>query len=127
MTRARDEAAARRERAAAATRAYDAFLDEIAVPAFRQLATVLKAEGLHFEVQTPSGGVRLVSERGRDAIELELDTALDPPQPILVSSYARGSRTLRAEGPVKDGAAIHEISEDDLLERLIVELEPWLG
>jgi hypothetical protein len=124
---ARQAATARRERAAAASLAYETFVTDVAVPAFRQLATVLKAEGVAFEVQTPSNGVRLVADRGRDGIELELDTSADPPQPILVSSYTRGSRSLRTERPVKDGAPIDGITEDELIERLIQELKPWLG
>ena len=124
---ARKTAATRRERAAAAERAYETFLDSVAVPAFRQVATVLRAEGIPFEVQTPANGVRLVFDRHHDAIALELDTTLDPPQPLLVSTHTRGSRSIRSERQVKDGADISTIGEDDLIERLIEELRPWLG
>ena len=120
-------AAERRERAAAAARAYDAFLNDMAVPAFRQVANVLRAESLPFDVQTPSNGVHLVSDRVRDdRIELELDTTTDPPTPLLIVTRTRGGRLLRAERPVKDGAAIESITEDELIERLIDELRPWL-
>jgi hypothetical protein len=125
---ARKASGAKRARAAGASRAYDAFLESIAVPAVRMMANVLRAEGLPFETQTPSGGVRLVSDRNRDdAIAVELDTSADPPQPILVTTLNRGSRMLRTEGPVKAGAAIEAITEDELIERLIEELKPWLG
>jgi hypothetical protein len=124
---ARKSSATRRERAAAAERAYETFLTEIATPAFRQMANVLRAEGIPFDLQTPSNGVRLVSDRNRDAIELALDAALDPPQPVLVSTLTRGSRVLRSERPVKDAAAISTITEDEVIERLIEELRPWLG
>ena len=124
---ARKTAATRRERAAAAERAYETFLESVAVPAFRQVATVLRAEGIPFDVQTPATGVRLVSDRNRDAIELELDTTGDPPQPLLVSTYSRGSRVVRNERHLKDGADISTIGEDDVIERLIEELRPWLG
>jgi hypothetical protein len=127
IDRARKSAALRRERAAAAERAYETFLDSVAIPAFRQVATVLRAESIPFDVQTPAGGVRLVSDRHRDAIELELDTTLDPPQPLLVSTHTRGSRVVRSERQVKDGAEIAAIGEDDVIERLIEELRPWLG
>ena len=124
---ARKSAATRRERAAVAERAYEKFLESVAIPAFRQLATVLRAESIPFDVQTPAGGVRLVSDRHRDGIQLELDTTLDPPQPLLVSTQTRGSRVVRNERHVKDGADIEAIGEDDVIERLIEELRPWLG
>jgi hypothetical protein len=125
---ARRTAAERRERAAAAKRAYETFLTSLAVPAFRSLATVLRAEGIPFDVQTPSGGVRLVSDRNRDdAIELQLDDSVDPPQAMLVTTRGRGSRSLRTEKPVKERTAIDRIGEDDLMERLIEEVRAWLG
>lgn len=124
---ARKSAATRRERAAVAERAYEQFLESVAIPAFRQVATVLRAESIPFDVQTPARGVRLVSDRHRDGIELELDTTLDPPQPLLVSTRTRGSRVVRNERHVKDGADIGAIGEDDVIERLIEELRPWLG
>lgn len=125
---ARRESAARRERASAASRDYEEFLETRAVPAFRLMANILRAEGIPFEVMTPSGGVRLVSDRNRDdAIELELDTTLDPPQPLLSVVQSRGSRVLRTERPVKEGAPISSISEDDVIDLLIDQLKPWLG
>ncbi len=124
---ARKAAALRRERTAAATQAYDTLLNGVAIPAFRQMANVLRAEGIAFELQTPANGVRLVSDRHGDAIELELDVTRDPPQPTLVTTYTRGSRVVRQERPVKDADSIAAITEDDLIERLIEELRPWLG
>jgi hypothetical protein len=124
---ARKTAASRRKRAADAGRAYETFLSDIAVPVFRQMATVLRAEGIPFEVQTPSGGVRLVSDHNRDAIEVELDTTRDPPQPMLVSTYTRGSRVVRNERLVKETADMETITEDDVIERVIEEIRPWLG
>ena len=49
-------------RAAAATRGYEVFLEEHAMPAFRTFANVLRAEGIRFEVITPLDGVRLVPD-----------------------------------------------------------------
>ena len=47
----------------------------IAVPLFRQVANALKADGYAFTVFTPSGSVRLMSDRvADDYIELTLDT-----------------------------------------------------
>jgi hypothetical protein len=123
----RQSAALRRERVAQATRAYETFLNDVAVPAFRQVANVLRSEGVPFDVQTPSQSVRLVSDRGRDdRIELELDPSHDPPVAVLIVTRTRGGRLLSAERPIKQGAAIESITEDDLLDRLIAELQPWL-
>jgi hypothetical protein len=127
MERARRGAAERRERARTAARAYDQFLDTIAIPGFRQLATVLRAEGIPFEVQTPLGGVRLVSDRARDdSIGIELDATPDPPQVMMTSSHTWGSRVVRSERVVNDRRAIEQISEEDLFELLFAELRPWL-
>ena len=115
MDAARRDAATRRERASAAARAYEEFLEERAIPAFRAMANVLRAEGIPFEVMTPSGGARLVADSNRDdVIELELDTSLDPPQPLVITMQTRGSRILRTERLVKEGSPISEITEDDV-------------
>ena len=125
---ARRAAVTRRERAAAAGREYEQFLEGRGIPAFRAIANVLRAEGIPFEVTTPLDGVRLVADRNRDdMIELELDTSLDPPQPLLITVQSRGSRILRTERLVKEGSPISEISEDDLLELLLDQIKPWLG
>ncbi|HUE88721.1 MAG TPA: hypothetical protein VMO26_21805 [Vicinamibacterales bacterium] len=128
MDQARRTAAERRERSRIATRAYETFLEEIAVPMFRQVANVLRSEGLPFEVQTPLGGVRLVSDSSRDdVIALELDATEDPPQVMLISLRTRGSRVLRTERVVKERTAVERITDDDLLERVLEELRPWLA
>lgn len=125
---ARRAAATRRERATAAAHEYEEFLEARAVPAFRAIANVLRAEGIPFEVTTPSGGVRLVADKNRDdVIDLELDTTLDPPQPLLSVVQSRGSRVLRTERLVKEGSPISDISEEDVIELLIDQIKPWLG
>jgi hypothetical protein len=128
IEQARRAAAERRERAKAASRAYETFLETTAIPALRQLATVLRAEGIPFEVQTPSGGVRLVADRNRDdIIEVELDASHDPPQLTIVSTRTWGGRIVRSERAVSERTAIDRITEDQFLERVIEELRPWLG
>ena len=123
----RRTAAERRERSAHAGRAYETFLNDVAIPAFRQLANVLRSEGLLFDVQTPAGGVSLASDRSRDdRLELELDSTTDPPTPMLIVSRHRGSRLLRTERTVKTGGTIESITEDELIDRVIEELRPWL-
>jgi hypothetical protein len=125
---ARREDAARRSRAADAARAFDTFLETVAVPAVRQVAMTLKAEGVPVEVMTPSGGVRLVSERRRgDAIAIALDSASDPPQPIVSITRVRGSRSLMSERAIRLDTPIASLTEDDVIEMLLEELKPWLA
>jgi hypothetical protein len=128
IEQARRTSAERRERAKAATRSYEQFLEDVAIPAFRQMATVLRAEGIPFEVQTPSGGVRLASDRNRDdGITLELDATQDPPQVMLSSTRTWGSRVIQNERAVKERTAVERLTEEDVFERLFDELRPWLG
>lgn len=128
IEQARRSAAERRERARNTTRAYEQFLDDIATPVFRQMATVLRAEGIPVEVQTPSGGVRLVSDRNRDdAISLELDATQDPPQVMLSSVRTWGSRVVQNERALKERTPVEHITDADLLDRLFDEIRPWLG
>jgi hypothetical protein len=128
IEQARRAAAERRERAKTTARAYEQFLEEVAVPTFRQVANVLRAEGIPFEVQTPSGGVRLVPERSRDVgVGLELDSTQDPPQVMLSSTRTWGGRVVQTERAVKDRTAVELITAEDLLESLIEEVRPWLG
>src|SRR5687768_2872116 len=127
IDQARRDQAERRERVAEATKAYDTFLETAAIPVFRMFANILKAEGLHFEVMTPAGGVRLQSERNRDdAIEMELDTSADPPQPLVTTTRTRGSRVVRDDRSIKGSNPLVHLSEDDVIETLLEELRPWL-
>src|SRR5687768_15676999 len=72
IERARRRAGERRVRTDDATREYEAFLDRIAVPVFKQVANVLRVEGYMFTVFTPGGSVRLMSDRSaEDYVELE--------------------------------------------------------
>jgi hypothetical protein len=128
IDQARRTAAERRERSKTATRAYARFLEEVAVPTFRQVANILRAEGIPFEVQTPLDGVRLVSDRSRDdVIALELDATQDPPQVMLSSMRTWGSRVLQTERAVKERTAIELVTPEDVLDRLLEELRPWLA
>ncbi len=127
MGAARERMQLRRQRTADAERAYEAFIQDIAIPLTRQVANALKVEGYAFTVFTPGGGVRLASDRGRDDfIELRLDTSGDRPQVMGRISHTRGSRTLDDERPVKAGAAPDAITEEDVLDFLVDALEPWL-
>jgi hypothetical protein len=125
---ARRDAADRRARAHAAETAYDAFLESRAVPAFRAVAIVLKAEGMPWEVMTPLGEVRLSPERQRDeAIALAFDATANPPQPMVRVVRTRGGRVIESERPVRAGVPDSAaLTEDDVVEMLIEELKPWL-
>ena len=126
IARARSTAAARRQRADEAAKAYATFLDTIAVPLFRQIASVLKASGYHFTVFTPSGGVRLMSDRSaEDYIELSLDTSAGEPMVLGRSSRARGSRVLENERAIAEQTVQH-LTEEHLLDYLLKELEPFV-
>lgn len=124
---ARDRTQQHRRRAAEAERTYETFLNDVAIPLARQVANALKTEGYPFTVFTPSNGLRLAADRGRDDfIELALDADSEPPQVIGRISRTRGSRTIDEERPVKPGATPDAVTEDDLLGFLLSALEPWL-
>lgn len=123
----RRDAATRRARADEASRHYAAFLEQVATPVFRGMATALRAEGFPFDVMTPSGGVRLVSERHRDdVIALDLDEAADPPMPVVTITRTRGRRVLQHERPIRPGVPSGSLTDADVTEMLLDELRPWL-
>jgi hypothetical protein len=127
IDRAKARAQQRRQQVADAERAYAAFLEDVATPTTRAVASVLKAEGYPFTVSTPSGGLRLASDRGRDDyVEFELDSGGVNPTVIGRVRRTRGSRTLEEERPVKAGAAAQDLSKEDVLAFLVAALEPWL-
>ncbi len=127
MERARARAQQRRQHAAEAERAYAAFLEDIATPTTRMMANSLKAEGYLFTVSTPSGGLRLASDRGRDDyVEFALDTSGDRSVVVGRIRQTRGSRTIEEERPIKAGAAPQDLSDADVLAFLMSALEPWL-
>ena len=125
IERAKKRAAERRGRGDQASRDFELFLQKIAVPLFKQVAGVLKADGYAFTVFTPSGSVRLMSDRNADDfIELSLDTAEDPPRVMGRISRNRGGRVIDAERPV---GAPDALTEEDLLQFLLTELEAFVA
>jgi len=127
IEKVRRDQAERRGRVAEATKHYEEFLQNAAIPVFRMFANVLKAEGLNFEVMTPAGGVRLQSERHRDdAIEMELDTTADPPQPLVTVTRTRGSRVVQDDRSIKGSNSLVQLTEEDVIEMLLEEMRPWL-
>jgi hypothetical protein len=124
IERAKRQAADRRGRSDQASRDFEVFLQKVAVPLFRQVANALKADGYAFTVFTPSGSVRLMSDRSaEDYIELTLDTADDPPRVMGQISRTRGRRVLDAERAIGTPDAL---TEDQLLDFLLKELEAFV-
>jgi hypothetical protein len=124
IDRAKQQVAERRVRNDEATRAFGPFLDVIAVPLVRQVAQVLRAEERPFNVFTPSGSVRLMSDRSsEDFIELFLDTSGDQPQVVGRTRRGRGHRVLESEETLGAPGAL---SEDDVLAFLLKALEGFV-
>jgi len=124
IDRAKKQAAERRGRSDQASRDFEVFLQKIGVPLFRQIANALKADGYAFTVFTPSGSVRMMSDRSSDDfIELSLDAAEDPPQVMAHVSRTRGRRVIDAERPV---GAPGTLTEEELLTFLLKELEAFV-
>jgi len=125
IERAKQRAAERRARGDEAARAYSTFLETIAVPMFRQIGNVLRAEGYPFGVFTPSGSVRLMSDRAaEDFIELTLDTT-GGGAPLVIghTSRRRGRRVTENERAIGEPAALTEV---DVLDFLATELEAFV-
>jgi hypothetical protein len=126
IEKAKRTAAERRARADQAAMAYEQFLETIAVPLFRQVSNILKASGYSFTVFTPSGGVRLMSDRSADDfIELSLDTSGDEPMVLGHSKHARGRRVVESERAIAEQTVAH-LTEEHLLHYLLTELEPFV-
>jgi hypothetical protein len=126
IERARQTAAKRRARADEAARDYALFLDQVAVPIFRQVAGALKASGYPFSVITPGGSVRLTSEKtAEDYIELSLDTTGDEPVVMGHSRRSRGRRVIESERPIGSGP-VGALGDEHVLNFLMFELEPFV-
>lgn len=124
---ARKSAQERRARSDEASREYERFLAERAVPIFHVLAAALTGEGHRFKVFTPAGSVRLASEHAADDfIELSLDATADPPAVVGRVSRGRGRRNVSADRPVGKGAPIAALSEEDVLDFVLSEIAPFV-
>jgi hypothetical protein len=127
MIRAKRHAAERRERTDRVSRAFATFLERTAIPLVRQLSNAMRAEGYIFNVFTPSGSVRLMSERSaEDFVEIALDATADTPYVVGHTSRTRGGRRhVQAEQIVGSGDP-ETISEEELLAFLLKEIEPFV-
>ncbi len=124
IERAKKQAAERRGRTDQASREFEVFLQKIAAPLFRQVANALKVDGYTFTVFTPSGSVRLMSDRAaEDYIEVTLDTSDDPPRVMGQTSRNRGRRVIDAERAI---GTPDTMTEEDVLEFLLTELQAFV-
>ena len=127
IVRAKRNVTERRARVDEAGREYEVFLQQLAVPLFRQIVNVLRAENYLFNVFTPGGSVRLMSERSaEDYIELVLDTTEDPPRVTGRASRSRGRRVLETERPIGAPGPVRDLTEDDVLRFVMQELERFV-
>ena len=127
IDRARRTSAERRTRADVAGRAYQVFLADVATPVFQMFASALKAEGRAFQVFTPAGGLRLMSERtSDDFVDLTLDSTTDPPSILARVNRGRGSRVISAEHALRPDVPIGQITQEDVLAFLLAEIEPFV-
>jgi hypothetical protein len=124
IERAKQHAAERRGLSDQAARDFELFLQNIAVPLIRQLANALKVNGYAFTVFTPTGSVRMMSDRtAEDYIELTLDADENPPRVVAQISRTRGRRVIDAERSV---GAPADLTEEQLLDFLLKELEAFV-
>jgi hypothetical protein len=127
IERAKRAAADRRAANDNAGREYGVFLEQVAAPLFRQAASVLRAEGYLFNLFTPGGSVRLMSDKSADDfIELVLDSTGGTPVVMGRTSRSWGNRTNVSEQPLNPALPIGEISETDVLTFLLKALEPFV-
>ncbi len=123
----RHESAARRQAADRAAAEYEQFLEQTATPVFRHFVQALRAEGHPFRLFTPAGSVRMSSERSPDDfVEVTLDTSRHPVEALGRVSYRRGSRLVTDERPVREGAAVGSLTEEDVLAFLLASIAPFV-
>jgi hypothetical protein len=124
---AEERRASRRVQMDAATREYETFLERIAVPLFKQIVNILRAERYEFDVFTPGGSVRLMTARGNDDyIELTLDTNGTAPKLLGRSSRSRGGDVMQTELVLNATADIGALTEEDVLAFVLSELEGFV-
>jgi hypothetical protein len=125
---AKREAAGRRAALTSEQEAFDAFLENHAVPVLRHVASALKAEGHVFQVLTPAGTARLQSDRQHDDyLEIVLDGTRATPAVVGRSSFVRGSQLQTAEQKIGGAAAIvSDLSDEDVFEWVLRVIIPFV-
>lgn len=126
LEHARREAAAHREEAREATRAFEALLPA-ASATWRVAANVLKAEGHAFKLHSPAGVLRFASDRSaEDFVEVTLDTGRRPVAVVGRTGLSRGHRVIDRETVIAQGDQILALTDEALLRFLLTELEPFI-
>lgn len=127
MEEAKRRGAERRSRVDDATREYERFLADVAVPLCHTLAQALVSEGRPFKVHTPGQVVRLVPERApEEHIEIALDSERDSPAVVARTVRGRGRRMLSTERAIGEGKPIGEITDEDLIDAVLDEILPFM-
>lgn len=127
IDRAKRAASERRALTEEASREYAVFLDRIAVPLFRQIANILRADKHMYSVFSPGGSVRLMSDRSSDDyIELALDTTNARPQVMIHSKRGRGRRVIESELALGQGGPVRDLSEEEVLSAVLGALEAFV-
>jgi hypothetical protein len=121
---ARRESESRRTIVDESVKAFEAFLQDTAVPLLRQAAQVLNATGHAFVVHTPAGRVRLAADKAPDTfIEIDLDRSGPVPQAIGRVSLTRGRQgVVIEERPIVADRAVSALTEDDVSAFLVAEV-----
>jgi D-serine deaminase-like pyridoxal phosphate-dependent protein len=116
LTEIKRAAVARRDKVAAAERAYEGFLANVATPTLTAVAQSLSAEGYPYKVVTPGATARMVSDRSnRTYFEIRLDTMGSVPQVIAEVGRERGSRVLADDRPVGEGLPVDAVTDEHVL------------
>jgi hypothetical protein len=116
LTEIKRSAVARRDNVAAAERAFEGFLSNVATPTLAAVAQSLSAEGYPYKVVTPGGAVRMVSDRSnRTYLEIRLDATGPVPQVVAEVGRERGSRVLADERPVGEGLPVDAVTDEHVL------------
>ena len=127
IDRSRKAAESRRAQMDAASAAYARFLETRAGPLVQMLASALRAEGYPFTVFTPKGGLRLGSAKsGEDFVEFALDSSQAAPVVVLRVNRSRGRRVMQHERPVREHAAVEQLTEEDVIGALLEEIAPFV-
>lgn len=117
----------RRAQTDAAAHEYQLFLERVAVPLFKQVANVLRAEGHPFDVFTPGNTVRMIAGRGNDDyLEIALDTGGGAPKLLGRASRSKAGDVTQTELVLNATADISALTDDDLLGFVLSELENYL-
>lgn len=126
---ARVEQASKRTERDEAQRAYEQFLNAVAVPLLKQAQGILKAEGQLFTVHAPAGSAKLASDGSAQTfLEFSYDGSGERPTVLGRVSRARGrQRVVVDERPVVVGKGIAEVTEEDVAAFLVAELPRLVG